>query len=108
VARRYIASAPELRHQIVALGLGSLRRRIETELLPDNVIVRLDLDRVARRERDRRRGAALKVSRQSLAAANDVCGVVQPDAQAVFRRRRHQPRRPTLQLAITVPRAKAC
>ena len=30
------------------------------------------------------------------------------DAQAIFRRRLHQPRRPPLQLAIAVPKAKAC
>jgi hypothetical protein len=37
---------------------GGLRRRIEAALLPDDVDVRLNLDRAARLERDRRRGAA--------------------------------------------------
>ncbi len=43
---------------MVALSLGGLRRRIEIELLPDDVDVRLQLDVRARRERDRRRAAA--------------------------------------------------
>ena len=37
--RGYIASAPELRHTIVALSLASLRKRIEIALLPDDVRV---------------------------------------------------------------------
>jgi hypothetical protein len=55
--RGYVASAPELRTSVTALSLGGLRRRIEALLLPDDVIVMLNLDRAARRERDRRRAA---------------------------------------------------
>ena len=40
----YVASAPELRHPIVALSLASLRKRIEIALLPDDVRVVLHLD----------------------------------------------------------------
>jgi hypothetical protein len=40
---------------VTALSLGGLRRRIEALLLPENVDVRLVLDRSARLERDRRR-----------------------------------------------------
>jgi hypothetical protein len=36
------------------------------------------------------------LGRQSLAAANDVCGLRRLDVQPIFRRRRHQPRRPPL------------
>jgi hypothetical protein len=57
-AKGYIATAPELRQPVVAVSLGGLRRRIETLLLPDDVIITLNLDRVARLERDRRRGQA--------------------------------------------------
>jgi hypothetical protein len=57
-ARGYIASAPELRQPTVALSLASLRMRIEIALLPDDVIITLNLDRVARLERDRRRQQA--------------------------------------------------
>jgi hypothetical protein len=52
--RGYIASAPELRHPIVALSLGRLRRRIEALLLLDDVHVVLQLDGLAERERHRR------------------------------------------------------
>ena len=47
----YIATAPELRQPIVALSLGSLRRRIEAALLPDSVDVRLVLDHTAEHRR---------------------------------------------------------
>ena len=50
-SRGYIATAPELRQSIVALSLGSLRRRIEAALLPDSVDVRLVLDRTAEHRR---------------------------------------------------------
>ena len=56
--RGYIASAPELRHPIVALSLGGLRRKIEALLMPDNVRVVLQLDGLAERERHRRRAQA--------------------------------------------------
>jgi hypothetical protein len=46
------------RQPIVALSLGGLRRRIEIALLPDDPIITLSLDRVARRERERRRQQA--------------------------------------------------
>jgi hypothetical protein len=55
-ARGYIASAPELRQPVVALSLANLRKRIETLLLPDNVV--LQLDGLAERERHRRRAQA--------------------------------------------------
>ena len=41
-----------------ALSLGGLRRRIEALMLPDDVIITLNLDLRARRERDRRRQQA--------------------------------------------------
>jgi hypothetical protein len=53
--RGYVATAPGLRAPVVALSLGGLRRRIEALLLPDDVVITLNLDRVARRERDRSR-----------------------------------------------------
>jgi hypothetical protein len=37
---------------VVALSLSSLRRRIEVALMPDDVNVRLVLDRAARLEQD--------------------------------------------------------
>jgi hypothetical protein len=52
--RGYIGSAPELQQPVTALSLGGLRRRIEALLLPDDVDVRLQLDRSARLEHDRR------------------------------------------------------
>jgi hypothetical protein len=54
-AKGYVATAPELRAPVTALSLGGVRRRIEIALLPDEVDVRLVLDRAARQERDRRR-----------------------------------------------------
>jgi hypothetical protein len=57
-AKGYVASAPELRQPVVAVSLGGLRRRIEALMLPDNVIITLNLDRTAQRERDRRRQQA--------------------------------------------------
>jgi hypothetical protein len=53
--RGYVASAPELRQPVTALSLGGLRRRIEALMLPDDPVITLNLDRVARLERDRRR-----------------------------------------------------
>jgi hypothetical protein len=52
--RGYVATVPGL-PPVTALSLGGLRRRIEVALLPEEVIVVLNLDRVARQERDRRR-----------------------------------------------------
>ena len=43
---------------LTALSLGDLRRRIEALMQPDDVEVRLNLDRAARLERDRRRRRA--------------------------------------------------
>jgi hypothetical protein len=57
--RGYVATAPELRQPVTALSLGGLRRRLEALMLPDDVIITLNLDRAARRERDRRRQAQL-------------------------------------------------
>jgi|GraSoiStandDraft_29_1057270.scaffolds.fasta_scaffold124463_2 hypothetical protein len=56
-AKGYVATVPDLTKPITALSLALLRRRIEERLLPDSVEVRLMLDRAARLERDRRRGA---------------------------------------------------
>jgi hypothetical protein len=56
--RGYVATAPELRQPVTALSLGGLRRRIEAQMLPDDVVITLSLDRTARRERDRRRQQA--------------------------------------------------
>jgi hypothetical protein len=53
--RGYVATAPELRQPVTALSLGGLRKRIEALMLPDDVALRLVLDRAARQERDRRR-----------------------------------------------------
>ncbi len=54
--RGYFTTGSELARSLTALSLGGLRRRIEAALLPDDVDVRLNLDRTARLERDRRRG----------------------------------------------------
>jgi hypothetical protein len=51
--RGYVATTPELRQPVTALSLGGLRKRIEALMLPDDVAVRLVLDRAARLERDR-------------------------------------------------------
>jgi hypothetical protein len=51
--RGYIATAPGL-ETVTALSLGGLRKRIEAQL-PPTIGVKLELDRVARRERDGRR-----------------------------------------------------
>ena len=53
--RGYVARSPELRAPMVALSLGGLHRQIESAMLPDDVIVVLNLDKAARLERDRRR-----------------------------------------------------
>jgi hypothetical protein len=53
--RGYVGTHPDLRAPVVALSLGGLRRRVESLLLPDEVIVMLSLDKAARLERDRRR-----------------------------------------------------
>jgi hypothetical protein len=50
----YIGSAPELRWPVVALSLGGLRREVEIAMLPNDVRVVLQLDRLAERERHRR------------------------------------------------------
>ena len=56
--RGYVGSVPGL-PPVTALSLGGLRRRIEAALLPEEPVIVLNLDRVARQERDqRRRGAA--------------------------------------------------
>jgi hypothetical protein len=51
--RGYIATAPELPQPVFALSLGSLNHQVEKML--GNPIVKLHLDKVARRERDQRR-----------------------------------------------------
>jgi hypothetical protein len=60
--RGYVGTAPELRLPVVALSLGGLRRKIEIAMLPDDLDMRLVLDRSARLERDRRR-ATLRPTR---------------------------------------------
>jgi len=62
-AKGYIGTAAELRQPVTALSLGGLRRRIEGLMLPDEVEVRLMLDRAARRERDQRRAQAQHAAR---------------------------------------------
>ena len=54
-AKGYVATIPDVAAPVTALSLNGLRRRIEALLLPDSVVVRLSLDRVARSERDARR-----------------------------------------------------
>jgi hypothetical protein len=56
--RGYFTTGSELARSLTALSLGGLRRRIEALMLPDDVNVRLNLDRAARQERDQRRGGA--------------------------------------------------
>jgi hypothetical protein len=51
----YIGTAPDLRQPIIALSLGGLRRKVEAAMLPEDVIIVLNLDKAARLERDRRR-----------------------------------------------------
>jgi hypothetical protein len=53
-----VPQRPSGARRMTALSLGGLRRRIEVLLLPDDVEVRLVLDRRTRQERDRRRAAA--------------------------------------------------
>jgi hypothetical protein len=61
--RGYVGTAPELKVPVVALSLSGLRRRVEVAMLPDDVDVRLNLDRTARLERDQgRRGGASRAS----------------------------------------------
>jgi hypothetical protein len=61
--RGYVATAPELRSPLTALSLGGLRRKVEALMVPDEVEVKLVLDRAARLERDqRRRGGAARAS----------------------------------------------
>jgi len=53
--RGYVGTAAGLHLPVVALSLGGLRRKVEVLMLPEDVIVVLNLDRAARLERDRRR-----------------------------------------------------
>ena len=48
----YVATVPDLPAPIVAQSLAGLRKRIQAALLPDDVDMRLILDRKARLERD--------------------------------------------------------
>ena len=54
-SRGYVGRSPDLRAPVVALSLSGLRHKIEALLSPAEVIVTLNLDKVARLERDRRR-----------------------------------------------------
>ena len=51
----FVATATDLRTPVVALSLSGVIRRIEALMMPDDVRVRLHLDRLAQRERDQRR-----------------------------------------------------
>jgi hypothetical protein len=62
----YVGTAPELRAPVVALSLGGLRRKVEAAMLPDDVIVMLNLDRAARLERDERRRCNGRPRQESL------------------------------------------
>ena len=53
--RGYVGTHAELRAPVTALSLSGLRRKVEAAMLPEEVIVMLNLDRAARLERDRRR-----------------------------------------------------
>src|SRR5215467_3705795 len=53
--RGYVGTHPELRAPVTALSLGGLRRKLEAAMLPEEVIITLNLDKAARLERDRRR-----------------------------------------------------
>jgi hypothetical protein len=57
----YVATGPGLA-TVTALSLSSLRKRIEAQLPPTEA-VKLELDRVARRERDRRRASPPPLAR---------------------------------------------
>jgi hypothetical protein len=57
--RGYFTTGTALRTPVVALSLGGLRRRVETALLPDEPVVQLRLDVLARYERNRRRRSPL-------------------------------------------------
>jgi hypothetical protein len=61
--RGYVGTAPGLRAPVVALSLGSLRRRIEAALMLEDVEVKLVLDAFAKRERDCRRKQATQMAR---------------------------------------------
>jgi hypothetical protein len=96
-AKGYVASAPELRQPVVAVSLGSLRRRIEALMLPDDLRVVLQLDRSAQRERNRRRQQAQTASALRTSATRAVRRVaaVVADRQergALAARRRGQDR----------------
>jgi hypothetical protein len=72
--RGYVGRHPELRSPVTALSLGGLRRRIEIALPEGDVDIRLELDRGAQLERDRRRLQAaasclIPVFTQAFAAA---------------------------------------
>jgi hypothetical protein len=51
----YVGTHPDLRQPVVALSLGGLRRKVEIAMLPDDPVILLSLDKLARKERDRRR-----------------------------------------------------
>jgi hypothetical protein len=57
----YVATGQGLA-TVTALSLSSLRKRIEAQLPPTEA-VKLELDRVARRERDRRRASPPRLAR---------------------------------------------
>jgi len=56
--RGFVATSRELREPVIALSRSGLRRRIEDLMVPDQVEVRMHLDRKATQERDRRKWSA--------------------------------------------------
>jgi len=56
--RGYYTTAPDV-PTVTALSLAGVRKRIAAALMPDEVDIKLELDRAARRERDRRRAPPL-------------------------------------------------
>jgi hypothetical protein len=56
--RGYYTTAPDV-PTVTALSLAGERKRIAAALMPDEVDIKLELDRAARRERDRRRAPPL-------------------------------------------------
>jgi hypothetical protein len=60
--RGYYTTAPDV-PTVTALSLAGVRKRIAAALMPDEVDIKLELDRAARRERDRRRAPTAGAAR---------------------------------------------
>jgi hypothetical protein len=76
----YVATGPGLA-TVTALSLSSLRKRIEAQLPPTEA-VKLELDRVARRERDRRPGITSTTVALSPGTINATSRTVSPSANS--------------------------